>query len=78
VDDFSFVGETPTSKITIASLQSTSPAPNQPDWTRIELTDHSEWLVELLKRVGLDFEKGRIVIRIFAYSPKSFDLFDAQ
>jgi uncharacterized protein DUF6678 len=43
---------------------------------RVELTDHSDWLVELLKRVGFDFQKGSTVIRIFGYSPKSFELFD--
>jgi hypothetical protein len=44
---------------------------------RVEVTDHSEWLVELLKRIGLDFQKGREVIRIFGYSPKNLDLFEA-
>ena len=42
----------------------------------VEVTDHSEWIVELLKRIGLDFQKGRSVIRIFGYSPKNFDPFE--
>jgi hypothetical protein len=43
---------------------------------RTHVTDHSPWLEELLRRVGLDYQKGRQMIRIFGYSPKSLDLFD--
>jgi hypothetical protein len=44
---------------------------------RIHITDHSPWLEDLLRRIGLDYQKGREMIRIFGYSPKSLDLFDA-
>ncbi len=43
---------------------------------RIQITDHSPWLEELLQRVGLEYQKGSTMIRIFGYSPKSLDLFD--
>ena len=43
---------------------------------RVHLTDQSFWLEELLRRVGLEYEKGSTMIRIFGYSPKSFELFD--
>lgn len=42
----------------------------------VHVTDHSPWLEELLQRVGLEYQKGSTMIRIFAYSPKSLDLFD--
>jgi hypothetical protein len=42
----------------------------------IHTTDHSPWLEELLQRVGLEYEKGQTMIRIFGYSPKSLELFD--
>jgi hypothetical protein len=40
------------------------------------VTDHSPWIVELLRNVGLEYQKGSTMIRIFGYSPKSLDLFD--
>lgn len=40
------------------------------------VTDHSNWIEELLNRVGLEYQKSTAMIRIFGYSPKSFDLFD--
>ena len=43
---------------------------------RIHVTDHSPWLEELLLQVGLDYQKGRTMIRIFGYSPKSLEAFD--
>ena len=42
----------------------------------VRVTDHSPWIEELLRGVGLEHEKGRTMIRIFGYSPKSLDLFD--
>jgi hypothetical protein len=39
-------------------------------------TDHSPWIEDLLRRVGLEYQKGSAMIRIFGYSPKSYDLFD--
>jgi hypothetical protein len=43
---------------------------------RTHITDHSPWIEELLQRVGLEYQKGSTMIRIFGYSPKSLDLFD--
>lgn len=43
---------------------------------RIHVTDHSPWLEELLRSVGLEYQKGNTMIRIFGYSPKCLDLFD--
>ena len=43
---------------------------------RPEIVDHSDWLEELLRTVGLDYLKGETRIRIFGYSPRSTDLFD--
>jgi hypothetical protein len=43
---------------------------------RIHISDHSPWLEELLRCVGLEYQKGREMIRVFGYSPKSLDLFD--
>jgi hypothetical protein len=43
---------------------------------RIHRTDHSPWLEELLRRTGLEYQKGSTMIRIFGYSPRSNDLFD--
>lgn len=40
------------------------------------VTDHSPWIVELLQSIGLDYQQGGTMIRIFGYSPKSLDLFD--
>ncbi len=34
--------------------------------------DHSIELLEVLSAIGLDFEKGAEVIRIFAYSPRDY------
>ncbi|EEF61728.1 DUF6678 family protein [Pedosphaera parvula] len=39
--------------------------------------DHSGWIEELLNGIGLDYQKGKSVIRIFGYSPRNFDLFEA-
>lgn len=43
---------------------------------RIEVIDHSAWLVPLLRGVGLDFRVGASMIRVFGYSPRSLELFD--
>ncbi len=43
---------------------------------RIRVIDHSEWLVPLLQRVGLDYHVGAAMIRVFGYSPRSLELFD--
>lgn len=40
------------------------------------VTDHSDSLEALLKKVGLDYRKGTSMIRIFGYSPRSLELFD--
>ena len=41
------------------------------------LTDHSEWIEKLLNRLGLEYAKGQRMIRIFGYSPKDMEFFDA-
>lgn len=38
--------------------------------------DHSPWMEQLLRRAGLDYRKGNTMIRVFGYSPRSYDLFD--
>ena len=43
---------------------------------RVHVIDHSAWLVELMRRVGLDHLKGETMIRVFGYSPKDMTLFD--
>lgn len=43
---------------------------------RVHFTDHSTWIEELLKGVGLEYQKGTTMIRIFGYSPKNMELFD--
>lgn len=43
---------------------------------RVTVIDHSEWLVPLLRRVGLDYRVGATMIRVFGYSPRSLELFD--
>ena len=42
----------------------------------INLVDHSSWIEELVKGVGLDYDKGEKMIRIFGYSPRNRVLFD--
>jgi hypothetical protein len=43
---------------------------------RIEIVDHSGWIEDLLKNIGLDFRKGSKMIRVFGYSPRGLDLFE--
>jgi hypothetical protein len=43
---------------------------------QVEVIDHSAWMVTLLQQIGLDFRKGRKMIRIFGYGPRSLELFD--
>jgi hypothetical protein len=38
--------------------------------------DHSGWIEDLLRSIGLDFHSGTTMIRIFGYSPRSLELFD--
>jgi hypothetical protein len=42
----------------------------------VTVTNHAPRIAELLRRVGLEFETGRTMIRIFGYTPKSMELFD--
>lgn len=44
--------------------------------SKISTVDHSEWVVPLLKQIGLDFRVGINMIRIFGYCPRSEELFD--
>ena len=43
---------------------------------RTARVDHSPWIEDLIRRIGLDYEKGSKMIRIFGYSPKDYGLFD--
>src|SRR5687768_3519856 len=43
---------------------------------RTEIIDHSGWIEELLKGIGLDYRKGAKMIRVFGYSPRGAELFD--
>lgn len=43
---------------------------------RITVTDHFQWLILLLQRIGLDYQAGTIMIRIYGYAPRSLELFD--
>jgi hypothetical protein len=43
---------------------------------RYETIDHSGWIEDMLKSIGLDYRKGAQMIRIFGYSPRAMDLFD--
>jgi hypothetical protein len=43
-----------------------------------EITDHSNWVEELIKQIGFEYQKGSSMFRIFGYSPKSLDLFDQK
>lgn len=43
---------------------------------RVDFIDHSDWIEELVREVGLDYRKGEKMIRIFGYSPRNSDLFD--
>lgn len=43
---------------------------------REHVIDHSGWIVESLRNVGLDYRFGGTMIRIFGYAPRDLDLFD--
>jgi hypothetical protein len=45
---------------------------------RIHITDHSAWIEAILKSAGLDYDKGKSIIRVFGYSPKDYSLFDVE
>ena len=45
---------------------------------RVHMTDHSPFLEDLLKRVGLDYRKGETMVRIFGYSPRDMEFFDCE
>lgn len=40
------------------------------------VVDHSAWIEELIKEVGLDYHKGATTFRIFGYSPRNMELFE--
>lgn len=44
--------------------------------TQVELIDHSNWIEQLLKTIGLDYCKGKQQIRIFGYFPRDMFVFD--
>lgn len=43
---------------------------------RVSLIDHSSWIEKLLRDIGLEYQKGTRMIRIFGYSPRSTEQFD--
>lgn len=43
---------------------------------QVQFVDHSAWIEEMLKRIGLDFQKGKSLIRIFGYAPRNLELID--
>lgn len=43
---------------------------------RITVIDHSGWIVDLLRQIGLDYRVGERMIRVFGYNPRSDELFD--
>jgi hypothetical protein len=43
---------------------------------RVDVIDHSGWIEELVRGIGLDYRKGEKMIRIFGYSPRNSELFD--
>ncbi len=44
--------------------------------SRVHTIDCSPWIEELLRRIGLEYQNGSKMIRIFGYSPKNMDLFE--
>ena len=42
----------------------------------ITIVDHSPQLEEILRKIGLEYIRGKQLIRIFGYSPKDLSLFD--
>ena len=45
---------------------------------RVQIIDHSGWIEDLLRGIGLDYRKGARTIRIFGYSPRNLELFDEE
>jgi hypothetical protein len=43
----------------------------------VTIINHAAAIEELLVRVGLEFETGSTMLRIFGYAPKSMDHFDS-
>lgn len=43
---------------------------------QINVIDHSSWIEPLLRAIGLDYQTGAEMYRIFGYSPRNLDLFD--
>ena len=44
---------------------------------QVTTIDHSGWITELLRGIGLDFLAGNSMVRIYGYSPRSDELFDS-
>ena len=44
---------------------------------RVHMRDDSGWIEDLLKQIGLEYVKGERMFRIFGYSPKDMEMFDA-
>lgn len=45
---------------------------------RVHQTDHSGWIEDLLRQIGLEYVAGEKMIRIFGYSPKDMELFNME
>jgi hypothetical protein len=43
-----------------------------------EITNHSNWVEEMIQQIGFEYIKGSHMLRIFGYSPKSLELFDER
>lgn len=41
-----------------------------------KITDHSPWIEDIVRQAGFDYRKGKTMIRIFGYAPRSTELFD--
>ena len=40
--------------------------------------DHSPWLEDVLRRIGLEYQKGQVMIRVFGYAPRDLEWFDVE
>ena len=40
-----------------------------------QIIDHSEWILERIKKIGFEYEVAENIVRIWGYLPKSYDDF---
>lgn len=43
---------------------------------QLQVVDHSGWIEATLREIGLDYQKGPTMIRIFGYSPRNLNGFE--